>query len=67
MGPGMRRIMSVAEPNRRNHLLDDLQQILLRPLPDFSRRQSGGRVRDEDGAEAFLHLGLPDQRLKLIR
>jgi len=67
MGPGMSRIVSVAKPNRRNHLLDDLKQILLCPLSDFSGRQGSSRVRDEDGADTLLHLGLPDQRLKLVR
>src|SRR5262249_48940411 len=67
MGPGMRRIMSVAKPNRRNHLLDDLKQILFCPLPDLSGRQGSGRVGEEDEADAILNLGLPDQRLKLIR
>ncbi len=55
--------MGVAEMNARDHLLHDLQEILLGPLPDLSGRQRGGRVRDEQRAEPLLHLRLPDQRI----
>lgn len=59
--------MGVTEPDRWNELLDDFQQILFRPLPDFSGGQGRRRMRDEQRAEAFLHSGLPDQRVHAIR
>lgn len=58
--------MGVPEVNARDHLLHDLEEVLLRPLPDLPGRQRGGRVGHEQRAEPLRHLGLPDHRLDPI-
>jgi hypothetical protein len=63
----MRGIMGVPEVNAWDHLLYHLKKIQLRSLPNLPRRQCGSRVGDEERAEPFLHLRLPDHRLNLIR
>src|SRR6185437_3981916 len=66
MGPRMCGIMRMLKANPRNHLLDDLQEIIVSPLPDFPRCQRSSRVCHKKGAEAILQLRLPDHRLKPI-
>lgn len=58
MGPGVRRIMRMAEMQARNDLLDHIEKILLCPLADFSRRHRGSGVRDEERAQSFPDVGL---------
>src|SRR5688500_9599076 len=66
MGPGMRGIMRMLETNSRNHLFDDLQEIIVSPLPDLPGCQSSSGMRKKNGADALLQLRLPDHRLKPI-
>ena len=62
----MGRIVGVPKVNVRDHLLHDLQEILLSSLPDLPGRQRCRRMGDEEGTEALLHFRLPDHCLNPI-
>lgn len=50
-----------------NHLFDDIQQILFRPLSHLTGCEARRRVGQEQAAEPFRYLALGDQRIHAIR
>jgi hypothetical protein len=62
----MGRVVGVAEANRGNDLLNDVEQILFSALSDLAGREGRRGVRDEERAQAFSHLGAPDQGLDAL-
>lgn len=61
MRPGMGGVVGVAEANRGNHPLDDVEQILFGTFSDLARSEGRRRMRDKQHAQAVPHLGAPDQ------
>jgi hypothetical protein len=58
--------VGVAEANRGNNLLDDVEQILFSALSDLAGRKGRRGVRDEERAQALSHLGAPEQGLDAV-
>jgi len=65
--PCVRGIVTMPKVDLGNHLLNDIQQIFLRSLPDFPGRQARRRMGHEKTAEPFCHQAVGNQFIDLIR
>lgn len=65
--PCVRGIVTMPKVDLGNHLLNDIQQIFLRSLPDFPGRQARRRMGHKKAAEPFRHQAIGNQFVNLIR
>jgi len=65
--PCVRGIVTMPKVDLGNHLLNDIQQIFLRSLPDFPGRQARRRIGHEKTAEPSCHQAVGNQFIDLIR